>query len=902
MAGRAARRDENGRKLPWRPPGAAPVTAADHPHAQAKAIQRQKPDGAPSPQGWEVSAENRRLRKLAETAFPVSKGLPPRPPNPRLLTDAQLIALVKQLERVDKYDWSTNARPEQIEPAEYNVWILNAGRGFGKMLELGVEIPTPTGWTKLGELRVGDNVFDELGQPCRVTWLSNVETPEKTYRITFSDGTTINACSEHQWVTWTHSNRKAFGRTGHAGLRVANEEFPKGWAARSPITTQGILDTLTYGTRSDRNHCIPTCGALDLPAADLPIDPYLLGAWLGDGHSAGATFTCSVEDRPHLEAAARRAGYEIGKTRPSDRITFGVIGGLYVDLTEAGLVGRKHVPDAYLRSSIDQRLAILRGLMDTDGSCGRDNGYAEFTSTNARLAHAVRELAISLGEKVVMGEGRATINGKDCGPKWRVTWRPTVNPFSLPRKVALVHPPGMQGLRSRHRMIVSVEPIAPVPMRCITVDSPNSMYLVGRSMVPTHNTRTGAETVRDWTENQGLKRIAVIAKASRELRDICFEGVSGLNNVYPKDAIGAYYKGLGDTRIDLANGAKIIGFTAESPDSIRGHSFDAIWGDEFAAWPKHLAQDMYDQAWFCMRESTDPRMILTTTPKRVQHLMDLLERAKIDPKVVVTAGKTTDNTKLSKAALAELYARYAGTHLGRQELGGELLMDVEGALWVPPMLEASRWPDGQELPKFRKVIIGVDPSGSATGDATGIVAIGYTNDKRIFVLGCYSTKGLPAHRYGAVVKAAVKHRAPGAPLEILVEYNHGGDNTIFAISNQWKHMLQSDEIDAGEKCPLIKKSTLKGDKAVKAGPVAALYEQQMNLNISRIWHLPASKANGLDGLENEQLSWAVTDKQSPNSLDALTIAARRAMLELGLEATLGTPGAGRQIRDGYRPW
>ncbi len=546
MAGRSDRRDENGRKLPWRPPGAEPPKARDHPHAQARAVYRHKPDGVQTPQGWEAARDARAIRKLEKEAFPVSKGIPERVPNPRLLTDAQLIALVKKLESADRYDWRANARPEQLEPADYNVWLLDAGRGFGK-------------------------------------------------------------------------------------------------------------------------------------------------------------------------------------------------------------------------------------------------------------------------------------------------------------------------------------------------------------------TRTGSETVRDWTENQGLRRIAVIAKASRELRDICFEGVSGLNSVYPKDAISAYYKGLGDTRIELANGAKIIGFTAESPDSIRGHAFDAVWGDEYAAWPKHLAQDMYDQAWFCMRESKDPRMILTTTPKRVPHLMELLERAKIDPKVIVTTGKTSDNTTLSKAALAELYARYAGTHLGRQELGGELLMDVEGALWVPPMLEAAKLGD-PELPKFRKVIIGVDPSGSATGDATGIVAIGYTNDKRIFVLGCYSTKGLPAVRYGAVCRAAVKHRQEGALLEVKTEYNHGGDNTIFAIERQWKHMLDTGEIPHDERMPRLTKSTLKGSKAAKAGPVAALYEQQMNLDISRIWHHPATKVNGLDGLENEMLSWAPTDKQSPNSLDAFVVAARSAAQELGLESQLGTPGARRAIYDGYRPF
>lgn len=429
----------------------------------------------------------------------------------------------------------------------------------------------------------------------------------------------------------------------------------------------------------------------------------------------------------------------------------------------------------------------------------------------------------------------------------------------------------------------------------------NWLLIGGRGM---GKTRTGAETVRDWVNNQGLRRIAVIAKGSRELRDVCFQGVSGLLSVFPADEVQDYRKGLGDTYMVTKGGVMIIGYSAEAPDAIRGQAFDAIWGDEFAAWPKHLAQDMFDQAWFCMRESEDPRMILTTTPKRVQHLMDLLERAEeADSGVVITRGKTSDNKGLSKAAMIELYHRYAGTHLGRQELDGELLTDVEGALWVPEMIEVARWApteENPELPKFRKVIIGVDPSGSATGDATGIVALGYTADRKLYVLGCYSTKGLPGVRYEAVCRAAERHRHQGARCEILVEYNFGGDNAIFAIDKQWKHMQDAGLIQGV--CPTLKKSTLKGDKAVKASPFAMLYQQQMNLGIERVFHVPATLANGIDKLENEMLSWAVTDKQSPNSIDAATIAGRRAMQELGLEGGLGTPGASRRIDDGYRPF
>lgn len=414
-------------------------------------------------------------------------------------------------------------------------------------------------------------------------------------------------------------------------------------------------------------------------------------------------------------------------------------------------------------------------------------------------------------------------------------------------------------------------------------------------------TRCAAEAVREWCNERPGARVAVIAKGSRELRDVCFEGKSGLLSVFPPEEIDKYFKGLGDNKIILTNGAIIIGFSAEAPDAIRGQSFDAFWGDEFAAWPRHLAEDMLTQAWLTLRESKNPRAILATTPKRVKHVMDLIERAKKDKSVVVTGGKTTDNTKLTQEAMDEYKYRYSGTSIGRQELEGILLDTVDGALWKPEFIETARWglnEEEDELPQFKKVLVGVDPSGSAKGDATGIVVIAITYDKRIFVLGCYSKDGTPSARYTAICMAAYIHQAD----EVLIEYNFGGDNTIFATEKQWQHLVQTGELPEGARMPRLTKSTLKGDKAVKAGPVAALYEQQHNVNIQRVRHVQGTVENGIDNLESQLISWAPRDKDSPNSLDALVIACRKAAKELGWEQTIGTASSKRRMTDGWRPW
>lgn len=320
--------------------------------------------------------------------------------------------------------------------------------------------------------------------------------------------------------------------------------------------------------------------------------------------------------------------------------------------------------------------------------------------------------------------------------------------------------------------------------------------------------------------------------------------------------------------------------------------------DEFAAWPHWTAQDMLDQIWFCLRESQNPRVIITTTPKRVQHVMDLMKRHRAgDKSIFVTNGRTIDNAaNLGAAAIAELEARHGGTRLGAQELSGELLEDVEGALWTDGMLTAARW-DEDEVPQLRKIITGFDPSGSATGDATGIVTIGYDDKNRIFVLECMSTKGHPAARYTAACLSAARC---GADL-IMCEYNFGGDNARFGLEKQWDHLVETGVITGLR--PPIEPSTLKGDKAVKASPVAALYEQQMNTHTERVFHVKGTSLNGLDALESELTSWEPGDKASPNSLDALVIAVRRAMKELGWEPSINRANPNRRIDPGgYRPF
>lgn len=406
--------------------------------------------------------------------------------------------------------------PAQIDflksPAKYR--LLSSGRGGGKLLALDTPIFTPEGWRTMGELCVGDRVYDEQGQPCNVTAIFD-EWPERAYRMRFNDSSEIVCGGEHQWVTWDGNARKAFNRSEKVGKSALPADWPT-WRSGSRRNCHGpevrtsdeIAGSLNIA--QGHNHSIPVCSPIELPDADLPIDPYVFGIWLGDGNATTANITTAdAEVLDEVEAAGYAVkrvpstpyGYRIGGTGHTRDAATGQMtanSSLESELKRLGVMGDKHCPDLYLYSSAAQRLAVLQGLMDSDGcASGEGKGTVEFCNTNPELAGAVMWLARSLGQKARLGVGRATLYGKDCGPKYRVTWRPTIPVFRLRRKLDRIPLDSAQFTRSLHRFIVAMDQVPVQPMRCITVDSTHHLYLAGSALIPTHNSVVGCrESIR----------------------------------------------------------------------------------------------------------------------------------------------------------------------------------------------------------------------------------------------------------------------------------------------------------------------------------------------------------------------------------------------------------------------
>ena len=369
---------------------------------------------------------------------------------------------------------------------EVTVW---AGQnGHGKALAIDTPIPTPSGWTTMGELQIGDCVYDEEGNPCLVTAATCVMHEHKCFRVEFDDGSSIIADAEHRWLTSNararHSARTARDNDlARVGPKSKLNDQSHKRIMPSIVTTQQIADTLRVTAKTYNgtlNHSIAVCGALKNPDASLPVDPYVLGAWLGDGTSANASIAC--DDQGILDEIAKTG---IIITKYSGKFMHGLTGDLSKNLRGMGLLKNKHIPSEYLRSSTEQRLSLLQGLMDTDGHI-TSYGRCEFTSTRECLALGALELCLSLGIKARMVQGRATLNGKDCGPKFRVTFTTSIPVFRLARKLKFIK--SKLSPVTGNRYITACIEVESVPVKCIAVNSDSHLYLAGKAMIPTHNT------------------------------------------------------------------------------------------------------------------------------------------------------------------------------------------------------------------------------------------------------------------------------------------------------------------------------------------------------------------------------------------------------------------------------
>jgi hypothetical protein len=438
--------------------------------------------------------------------------------------------LVKLLRRADLNKPWLFARCREVQ-AKPNGCLDLWAREHGKDLATTTPVFTANrGWVVHGDLIPGDLVFSPDGSHKLVLAVTEHYTNHACYSLTFGDGARIIAGSGHLWRLHKKSKPRVpmTYREGHFRTVAVTDEI---------VTTQEMFDR--RGQRLDVGVCAP----LQFPEVALPLDPYVLGVWLGDGDTNGVRVTAGHRDAEWMQSALSTCGVEVNNTRHSNAVTLRLGTGRRGDrsssdvanvLRRLNVMGNKHIPLAYMRGSVAQRMALLQGLMDTDGTCNT-RGTATFAQAKPALARQVYDLAVSLGLKPQIARRIGRYKGGNIF--WQISFQAHQdrNPFRMPRKAARAIPAShYRGVRT----VTNIESVPSVPTNCITVEG--GLYCAGYEMVPTHNSSiiTFGMTIFDILNDPEItvgifSHTRPIAKTFLRQIKIEFETNDWLKHLYP---------------------------------------------------------------------------------------------------------------------------------------------------------------------------------------------------------------------------------------------------------------------------------------------------------------------------------------------------------------------------------
>ena len=653
----------------------------------------------------------------------------------------------------------------------YRRSVLRRPKGWGKPLALETPIPTTGGFKRMGDLQIGDMVYGPDGSVRPVVNVGEVLTNEPTFEVRLDDGAALVAGAGHLWR-----------------LR----DLRRGYAERIVTTAEIAAEVRVPGKSPACRWSVTNIEPIEGTHIEMGLHPWLLGFWLGDGDSDSPRLTVGDHDFAQVVSILEDLGVGWNTqrgNRTSHRISVGsgihgVRGSNVVSnaLRALNVLHNKHIPAAVLRSSIEQRMFVLQGLVDSDGHVAT-NGTIEITVTCEALAHDAAELARTLGLKVALHEDRAKIMGVDKGPRWRVRFSapPGFVVAKFARKQAKLDAYhgrarstrtglGVQGRLSATRRIVSVEPVHSVPMRCITVGHEDGMFLAGEHFVPTHNSPVvgavalahlagpvvfdGWDSHGDPVGKQHPSPWVQVAATAEDQTDNTWAPVMSMTAESSADELGL---DVGLTRIFLkGRPGRMEPVTAKAP-SKEGTPVTFCVMDETHLWtPTNGGQKLAAT----LRRNvgkTAGLTIETTNAHRpgegsvAEDSFEAAQRATADVFYDSLEGPQLDDLDDLPALMASLQVAYgSATWVDLERIAAECTdpatdpVDarrfylnqlvasesdaVELALWDAVALPAARLADGD------RITIGFD--GSEGGDSTALVAMRH-DDRCLFVLGVW---------------------------------------------------------------------------------------------------------------------------------------------------------------------
>ena len=677
--------------------------------------------------------------------------------------------------------------------------VILSPRQASKALALDTPIPTPNGWTTMGELKDGDVVYGRDGKPCNVVMAHNIRYDRPCYEVEFDNGEVIVADEDHNWFIQSKRDRD---------LKVVS--------CGSVKTTKELIEN--FKTKSGEPfYRIPSCiNGVEKEEKDLVIPPYVLGMWLGDGSTDSSRITVGYQYIDELrEILSQYERYKYSEVYRENKniysINLGKIDGkwdkigyrasLNNDLRNLNLLGNKHIPKDYLESSREQRLELLKGLMDSDGSINT-RGHARFTNKNENLVNQFKELVESLGYKTTYKVRKTFLNGKQCADSHSIEYYPREYVVKLNFKKNRIVLQNIQEPESNKRnqwhYIKDIRPIQSVPVRCITVDSSDNLFLCGKSFIPTHNTTMITIMALHEACFKAYRNVVIVANKEATAIEI-FRRVRLAYEELPnwlKPGVGEY----GKTGCVFDNGSR-ISISTTTGSASRGASVSVLIIDEIGWIENHLLDEFWKSVYPTISRSRTSKIIAASTPNGVGNLFHKLytEAEKGENGFVAhriewdeIPGRDEEwKLKQIKAlgSYESFLQEFGNTFLdnSQQSIDEALFDKLKNECREPKhILKEGAYKIWEEYDPEKIYVIGGDVSEGLGLDASVLQILDVTNPKEIIQVAEYwtNTKG-PSEFTNEVVDVCGHW---GNPL-LLIERNNQGTGVCDTLANT--HMYQN---------------------------------------------------------------------------------------------------------------
>ena len=684
--------------------------------------------------------------------------------------------LVKPITAMATFINRANESQAKLFSSKEYLTVFKAGRGIGKAEPIHSLIPTPSGLREMGDLSIGDEVYSEKGNRVKITGIYP-QGVRRCMRVQFRTGYAI-VDEEHLWQANIGYKSKRGDYTRKANSKV--------------LTTKQMYDDIKEGKKC---YWIPILSEpTENTDKDYYIKPYSLGALIGDGTlTNGVSITTADEEmidkmRDELPEGLRinklvhKYGYSITSDEwknPYKR-----------EIERLGLnclSYYKYIPNEYLIGSVEQRIELLRGLMDTDGYIS-DKGTITYCTVSRRLADDIKQLVSGLGGTCSIYMKRPK-NGDKVFHAYECYIRIRQNPFYLPRKAIKFK---ITPSYPTHRRILNITPTVPQECQCISVDNPTHLYCTGRDHFITHNSLLLSYIMAEFLISTKRRNIILIAPtitdAHTTLIDSEASGLAFFFDIHNKHLFK--YDRQYNYIVYLPTMSKIFIFGATGEDKVRGKNADMVICDEFAMYQQ---PGIIAQAEFTLRQKTKAgevrikRLILASTPKNNETTKLYVRKAK-DKGILVEGTTFTNRDNLDEDVLREFTSSYKeGSKLYLQELMGEVVTNLDSAIATAKQIQDGRKDKPLPIKDYDEIVISIDPAVSSnTKNAdTGIIVAGIhmpeceiknklegkAYNKHVDVLQDASTHGSPEVWLKAVNDMWAKW---GKPL-IIVEKNQGGN-------------------------------------------------------------------------------------------------------------------------------